>query len=58
MNEFIEEAFEDRFKKEATNSENVYDSAIHHKEKAGVEIHGNADTIIQLRKLRMTLKTE
>ena len=54
----MEEAFEDIFKKEATNSGNVYDSDIHHKEKTGVEIHGNADTIIQLRKLRMTVKTE
>ena len=34
------------------------DASIHHNEKAGVEIRGDPEKSIQLRILRMTLKTE
>ena len=47
IKQFIEEAFEERFKKEASNNGNVDDAAIHHNEKAGVEIRGDAEKSIQ-----------
>ena len=45
-------------KKEATDPGNFDDTAIHHNEKTGLENCGDPEKSIQLRILRMTLKTE
>ena len=45
-------------KKEATDPANFDDADIYHNDKAGLEIPGDPEKSIQLRILRMTLKTE
>ena len=54
----IEEALEDRMKKEVSSPDNVDDAAINDIEETGLEIHVDGERTVQLRLFRKPWKTE